>query len=178
MTEAETDRRKELLAAAKQGKLLLRDMLNNDLPSVLAIENLAQLNPWSRSSFEETLTGSQHCRVIELHHCSELVTGDVSELAAYHVVSVVLDELHVLNVVAAPQFQGLGLGHMLMSDIVAFAESRDLRKIFLEVRESNEVAKNLYLKWQFTQISLRKKYYRATGASATKEDAFVYMRKL
>jgi hypothetical protein len=36
----------------------------------------------------------------------------------------------------------------------------------------------LYLKWQFSQISLRKEYYRPTSVGQSREDAFVFMRQI
>jgi len=174
-------------AALCLADLTLRDMLTKDLYRVLVIERNAQVSPWSRLSFEESLTGAKslidnkpltdkkspakanYCRVIEAR-------GDI---VAYHTASAVLDELHILNVVVAPPLQGKGLGHVLMQDIIDLAKSKSLEKIFLEVRISNKVAQNLYLKWQFKQIALRKAYYSASsGSEAGREDALVYLREL
>jgi ribosomal-protein-alanine N-acetyltransferase len=165
--------REKLLTAAKHNELTVRDMRSEDLKQVLAIELNAQASPWGRLSFEESLTKQYQCRVIEM-----LLEDDLPVIAAYHVVCQVVDELHVLNVVAATQFQGLGLGHMLMDDVLKIAKAASSNKIFLEVRSSNEVAKNLYLKWQFSQISLRKEYYRPTSVGQPREDAFVFMRQI
>jgi len=166
--------REGVLRASEHGNLLLRDMRSDDLVQVLSIENNAQASPWSRLSFEESLTKQHRCRVIDAIDAR----NKASKVIAYHVVCGILDELHILNVVAAPQFQGLGLGHMLMSDILSIAEEENLVKIFLEVRASNQVAQSLYLKWQFKQIAQRKKYYRPTSRDGIREDAFVFMRKI
>lgn len=179
MAKIETDDQKAILTASKRGGLRLRDMQTNDLSAVLNIENSAQATPWSCLSFEESMAKQHCCRVIEMtRRSSRATSGDGLELLAYYVACEILDELHILNVVAATQFQGLGLGHMLMTDIIEFAEQRGLSKLFLEVRASNTIAQSLYLKWQFNQIALRKKYYRPTSKSGVREDAFVYMRKL
>ena len=171
--------RENLLRAAHKGALSIRDMQGNDLKQVLCIEANAQASPWGRISYEESLTKQHCCRVIEMDCSSEKLVGfEAREVVAYHVVCEIVDELHILNVVAAPQFQGLGLGHMLMDDIIAIAQARRLTKTFLEVRAGNKVAQDLYLKWQFTQIALRKKYYRPTAQDNVREDAFVYMRKI
>ncbi len=167
-----SNRREQLLTAGMHGALPVRDMRGIDLSQVLLIENNAQVSPWSRLSFEESLTKDYFCRVIEM------LGGDSDELVAYHVSSEIFDELHILNVVAAPQFQGLGLGHMLMEDIVNFAKTRNLSKLFLEVRASNEAAQSLYSKWQFRQIAIRKQYYRVTSANGLREDALIFLREL
>lgn len=164
--------RENLLSVAKQGGLCVRDMHNQDLKQVLAIERNAQASPWGRLSFEESLTKRNRCRVVEMsaERGSAIIVG-------YHIAGQVIDELHILNVVTAPQFQGLGLGHMLMADILDIAQQESCNKIFLEVRASNEVAQNLYAKWQFKQIALRKEYYRPTSVGRPREDAFIFMRQ-
>jgi len=120
--------RDQLLLGAESGKLNLRHMRSSDLSQVVQIESNAQVSPWGRISFEESLTKQHICRLI-------------------------------------------------MHDIVDIAAQQQLAKIFLEVRASNKVAQDLYLKWQFKQISLRKQYYRV-GECGVREDAFVFMRKM
>ena len=144
-------------------------MRTKDLYQVLLIERNAQISPWSRLSFEESLTKQHICRVLDVD----------GEIIAYHVVCPVADELHILNVVAAPQLQGLGLGHRLMHDILEIATIQSANKIFLEVRAGNEVAQNLYLQWRFKQISVREAYYRSSAhADDKREDALVFMRSV
>ncbi len=156
------------------GGLIARDMSSDDLTQIMSIENNAQASPWGRLSFEESLTKSHFCRVLEVvwEHDQSLD----NHIVAYHVVCPILDELHILNVVAAPQYQGIGLGHRLMHDILQISEQRQLQRIFLEVRASNEKAQSLYLKWQFKQMGLRKAYYRPTPSNANREDALIFMR--
>lgn len=150
--------------------LTTRDMTSQDLSQVVLIERNAHISPWARLSFEESLTKNYLCRVIE----------NQNEVVAYSVLSSVADELHILNVVVAPQCQGAGLGHMLMDDVLLLAERNGLKKIFLEVRASNTTAQSLYRKWQFEQISIRKRYYRIPDAQNAndKEDAFIFLRQL
>lgn len=52
-----------------------------------------------------------------------------------------------------------GIGESLLSSFIAEAKERGGKKIFLEVRESNIPAINLYTKFGFEKISIRKKYY-------------------
>jgi len=146
-------------------------MTTHDLTEVLTIESNAHVSPWARLSFEESLTKEYLCRVIE-----ELENNSV---VAYLIVCSVADELHILNIAAAPQHQGVGLGHMLMQEIINITSQLKLRKIFLEVRASNEIAQNLYKKWQFEQIAIRKRYYSVNNSTNTndREDALVFVRQ-
>ncbi len=149
--------------------LTLRNMASADLADVLSIERNAQVSPWSRLSFEESLTKEHVCRVVTHNN----------KVLAFHVVCAVVDELHILNVAVASHLQGIGLGHVLMQDIIETAESASAKKVFLEVRASNLAAQSLYAKWQFEQIALRKGYYRSSqGIADQREDALVFARNL
>ena len=118
---------------------------------------------------DRSLTRSHICRVITFDE----------QVLAFHIVCKVADELHILNIVVATQVQGIGLGHVIMQDIVKIAQSEMLKTLFLEVRASNETAQALYLKWQFEQIALRKGYYRSiNGKTDQREDALVFARSL
>lgn len=154
--------------AVEASDITLRDMRSSDLKAIVHIEQIAQVSPWARLSFEESLTKNYLCRVLELH----------DEPCAYHICSMVLDELHILNVVCSPHRQGHGLGHVLMSDIIDQAEQQSLAKLFLEVRASNSVAQSLYRKWGFKQIAIRKQYYRPNNPNGAREDALVYLRSI
>jgi len=145
----------------------LRAMLSTDLEAVLKLERTVQVNPWSRLSFEQSLTQQHICRAVE--HQNQIV--------AFHIVCAVADEMHILNLAVAARHQGKGLGHVLLDDIIQQAKQAKLEKLFLEVRESNKAAQSLYQKWQFEQIAVRKNYYSATQEQ-DRENALVMLRKV
>jgi len=163
--------KKSLIRLAEQGRLTVRNMCGSDLSQVLTIENNAQESPWGRLSFEESLTREHICRIVEV--CDD-VDSPLS-VVAYHVVCSIVDELHILNVVSSSQYRGIGLGHRLMQDIFEIARKQNLKRIFLEVRASNEIAQSLYKKWGFRQAGVREKYYRQTLNSSRREDALIYI---
>ena len=142
-------------------------MGSDDLSEVLTIERSVNVSPWGRISFEESLTREHDCRVVMFD----------KTLIAYHLVCAVADELHILNLGVSKPYQGKGIGHVLMQDIleVACSKTKKVARLFLEVRASNYVAQNLYQQWQFKQISLRKAYYRTHQAE--REDALIFMRE-
>ena len=155
--------KKTILTAQNLG---LCDMQTSHLGQVLSIERQVQVMPWARLSFEQSLNRGDICRLV--------MSGQ--KVAAFHVCSAVMDEVHLLNIAVAAELQGIGLSHMLLDDIVANAKEMAAKKIFLEVRQSNTRAQSLYQKWQFEQIAIRKKYYRTPDTH--REDALVYVRLL
>lgn len=149
------------------GDYSLDNMQTSDLEEVLTIERQVQVMPWARLSFEQSLSRDDFCRVVRVR---------ANTVAAFHVCSSVMDEMHLLNIGVGAESQGVGLGHFLLQDIVAIATENKAKKIFLEVRKSNVTAQSLYEKWQFRQIAVRKNYYRTRDQQ--REDALVCVRLL
>ena len=142
-------------------------MTGQMLDAVLAIERHGQLSPWSRLSFEESLTAGDFCRC--------LIEGE--QIAGFLVARVVVDELHLLNIGVAARFRGRGLAHDLLHDFFNHAEKRHIDKLFLEVRESNQIAQRLYRKWGFDVLAKRRAYYASTNHKP-REDALIMYREI
>jgi [ribosomal protein S18]-alanine N-acetyltransferase len=70
-------------------------------------------------------------------------------------------EVHTIGV--DPAYQGQGIGRRLLNGLLDFADGG---AVYLEVRTDNEAAIALYHSVGFTQIGLRKRYYRVSGADA------------
>ena len=70
-----------------------------------------------------------------------------------------VDEAHITNIAVRQQYQGMGLGELLL--IATIDLSRELKASFLtlEVRASNLVAQNLYSKYGFMKTGVRRSYY-------------------
>lgn len=94
------------------------------------------------------------------------------KLAAYGCVQCVEDTADLMTIAVAPEYRGRGLGRVMLRRLVGGARRRGAKKLFLEVRVSNDVAKRLYLNEGFERISVRKKYY------PDGEDAVVMVKEL
>jgi [ribosomal protein S18]-alanine N-acetyltransferase len=70
-------------------------------------------------------------------------------------------EVHTIGV--DPAYQGQGIGRRLLNGLLDFADGG---AVYLEVRTDNEAAIALYHSAGFTQIGLRRRYYRVSGADA------------
>ena len=89
--------------------------------------------------------------------------------------STAVDESHILNLCVHPDWQGQGLGRVLLDHLVAAARSRGAAHLFLEVRASNDAAQRLYLSMGFNEIAQRAGYYPARGG---RESALVFAKTL
>ena len=80
----------------------------------------------------------------------------------------ILDEGHVTNIAVDPDFRGRKLGEKLLRTLMSMCAASGGRKMTLEVRVSNNVAQNLYRKYGFERVGLRKGYY-----TDNREDAII-----
>ena len=135
-------------------------MMESDLDSVVAIENVIYTHPWTRGNFVDSLAVHNHCRVLEWRG---VVVG-------YTVLATGADEAHLLNLGVAAAWQRRGLGREILHHVIELARVLKVQKIFLEVRASNAAARALYAQSRFREIGLRRSYY---PAHAAREDAIV-----
>ena len=141
-----------------KGQLRLMD--EQEISHIAAIDAQAYPYPWSEQIFRDCMKANYHCVVYE----------NDDELLGYGVMSIVVGEAHILNICVLPEKQGQGLGRDLLNYMVGLAREKRLETMFLEVRMSNKVARNLYDRVGFNEVGIRKNYY---PASKGREDAMV-----
>lgn len=73
--------------------------------------------------------------------------------------SLIYDRMEIDNIIVDEAYRGKGIGNKLMSYLVSIAINERVINITLEVRVSNTVARNLYKKFGFREVALRKFYY-------------------
>lgn len=137
-------------------------MTVEDLEAVTRLEAEICLTPWSLGIFRDCLLNGYEGYVI---------TTQNNVLAAYGVLSAGAGEAHLLNLGVAKPYRGQGLGRRMARHIVERARMLEANIIFLEVRVSNVVAQSLYKSMGFSQIGIRRNYYRDLFG---REDALVY----
>jgi len=72
---------------------------------------------------------------------------------------VMADESHLTNIAVRQQYQRLGIGELLLISTIDLAKEMKASIMTLEVRASNLTAQNLYRKYGFTQVGIRRSYY-------------------
>lgn len=97
-----------------------------------------------------------------------ILTGDAK---SFVLARIILDEAEVLTVATHPDFRGQGRAKAAMVEMLDFALSQGVCRIFLEVAEDNNPAKSLYLGLNFSQFGRRSAYY--TRLSGEKIDAIL-----
>ena len=81
------------------------------------------------------------------------------EVICYGGFHTVLDEGQIANIAVRADMRGQGLGRMLMQNLLELARNAGVKRITLEVKDTNERAVSLYKSLGFTVEGVRKRYY-------------------
>jgi len=125
---------------------------------VIAIDQVSFSLPWPVSSFHFELTDNpaSRCWVAE-------VDGRV---AAMLVGWMIVDEIHIATIATHPDFRQQGLGEKILSFALQSAKDEGALTSFLEVREGNSAALNLYYKFGYVESGRRECYYKDNDEDA------------
>ena len=89
------------------------------------------------------------------------------------VFQVVFDEVQINYFAVKKQFRRKGFGSYLMNYSINYCEKLKIKKILLEVSESNSIAENFYNKFNFSTVGMRKKYYKDGSNAFLKEKKII-----
>jgi ribosomal-protein-alanine N-acetyltransferase len=71
----------------------------------------------------------------------------------------VFEEIRFLNFAVHPEFRRMGLARQLISQAITIGIEEGCCRGMLEVRASNQAARNLYESFHFQSYATRKSYY-------------------
>ena len=140
---------------------MIRPATKNDLSKISLIENRVFRFPWSNDQIKWELR-SQHV-------ASNYVMLLEDNIIGYIFTHKIDKEVQILNFAIDTSYQHKGYGEEFFSYFMDQLDE-DI-SIILEVRKSNFSAINLYLKFGFSELGIREKYY------SDGEDAIVMKRK-
>jgi len=149
---------------------ITKENFQSFLQKILAIEGLSFPSPWSvhalRSEIENPIS-----------HFWALIMGKF--LSGYICFWMFDREIQLISVAIHPHDRGKGLGHYLLKEMIETGISKGMQQIWLEVRPSNLVAKELYERLGFEEAYRRPRYYPDThedaivmGLNLSKQDPY------
>ena len=133
---------------------MIKKLTNNDIDYIEQIFNLEK-EIFKNSAFSKS-------------YLNTLIKGDNSFIYVYLIDDkvcgylMILDSIDVYEILAIAtieEYRNKGIAQELLDKI-------KIKDIFLEVRESNQVAINFYKKNKFKEISVRKNYYSEPNENA------------
>ncbi len=160
----------------------IRSMKIEDIDPVLAIEQDAFPNLFPSTNFRTEINRKiSNCIVAEIpkdflinnsnfqyrngytgHHPQDKF------IVGYAVTWEIAGEIHIISIGVRRRYLRLGIGRKIMHSIINESIKNSNQSITLEVRPSNDAAKNLYKKLNFQFVGRRVKYY-----SDNLEDALI-----
>lgn len=135
-------------------------MRMSDIGEVMEIEETLYEFPWTKSILADCIQVGYSCWVLKHSY----------QIQAYCVLSSGAGEAHILTLCVKKDFQGQGLGKILLQHLIDIATDHKAEVLLLEVRTSNTTAVNLYHKYGFNEVGTRKGYYPTKGG---REDAII-----
>jgi [ribosomal protein S18]-alanine N-acetyltransferase len=130
------------------------------LDGVLAIETRSFPSPWTRAAFAGHLEHPEFAKY--------LVALNNETVVGYSGLFFGGGQGQLTNLAVHPDWRRQGVGSRLLLEMIDYCLALGLEGLSLEVRTANEEAQQVYEKFGFRKVGVRKGYYQETG-----EDAFV-----
>jgi len=144
--------------------LLIRNMQEDDIPAIIAIEKISFSTPWSEQHFLN--------EIYNKYAFSKVAVSD-AKVIGYICATYLLHESHILNLAVDPDFRRRGVATRLMNEATRELKERGCVFMYLKVRASNAGAQKFYELFGFKAETVRKKYYGNPD-----EDALLMMGRL
>ena len=91
---------------------------------------------------------------IEYIENKKVLVAKEKDVVGYVLFNQILDEAEIYKIVVSKDFRNKQIAYNLIEFLIKELKLRDVSKIFLEVRENNIPARNLYKKCGFVEIRL------------------------
>ena len=129
--------------------MIVRSATSNDIDAIVCLETQSFTDAWSNSTIRDCLSNQFYdIRVLE----------DDGEILGYYT-TLTIDECELLRICIKKRERGKGLANLLMQDLFDIVKTKEISRILLEVRHTNEQAIGLYKKFGFFEFGVRKNYY-------------------
>lgn len=136
-------------------------LLAERVDAVVQVEQRAYAHPWNRTNFLDALQSGYQAQM--------LMAGET--LLGYFVAMQGVEEVHLLNITVAPEYQGQGWSRVMLDALTLWARGQAAGWLWLEVRVGNTRALRVYEAHGYVRVGLRKDYY--PSGHGKREDAVV-----
>ena len=136
----------------------IEPMKRKHIKSVLRIEQQVYPRPWTAPLFQSELA---------LRSTRGYYVARVGRrLVGYAGILITLDEAHVTTIAVDPNRHREKIGTRLMLQLAREAIARGAVALTLEVRMSNRAAQDMYRRFGFAPVGVRKNYYQEVNEDA------------
>jgi ribosomal-protein-alanine N-acetyltransferase len=144
----------------KLDNLTIRKMETKDIEQIMDIESaIFGEYHWTPQSFISEIEN-------DLGNYFVAIENNSSRIVGYGGFWLIFDEAHITTIAVIPTHRNKGLGEILLQKMIEIGYAKNAKWFTLEVRSSNISAQNLYYKYGFKSLGLRKKYYQDNDEDA------------
>lgn len=138
--------------------VIIRKMTLEDIPAVVDLDQKSFSLPWPERSFRFELSDNpaSRCWVAEMD----------GRVVAMLVAWIFVDEAHIATIATHPDYRRRGIARKLLAYALQSAMREGAQSSFLEVRESNLPAQDMYRKFGYVEVGRRKRYYKDNDEDA------------
>ena len=137
------------------------------------INHLEQIKDSLEEQFDNFWTESVLKKELENPASTYIVAIDEqNNVVGYAGIWQPIDEAHITNIVTRKDKRKNKIATRMLEELIKISKNRKLENITLEVNVNNILAINLYKKYKFEEVGIRKKYYNNT------EDAIIMTYEL
>jgi len=138
-------------------RYLIRPASLADVTALAELERVCFSDPWTAAGIRET---------IQYETARAFVAQDDGRIVGYVMARISGEEGEILDLAVLPRLRRRGIGRQLLVAVWTALGSEGVRELFLEVRESNRAAIELYSGHGFRPVGLRPRYYRNPAEDA------------
>lgn len=138
---------------------------NNIEVSQMSNDDLLDLKDSLLNEFDDFWTYNILEQEFNNENTTYIVAKNDDMIVGFAGILVIMDEANIMNIVTKKDKRKLGIGSLLIEKLIEISKLKKLASITLEVNEKNIPAINLYKKYNFQQVGIRKKYYDNTDAA-------------
>lgn len=143
---------------------MIREMTIDDLDQVMIIEKESFNEHWKRKDFEYEISENAFSNMV-VYEKENKILG----ILGYYIL---FDDAQITTIATLKEARGQGIATELMEYLIEDCNKKQCSVLSLEVRKSNSKAQNLYKKFEFIEMNIRKGYYEDG------EDALFMMKAL
>lgn len=131
--------------------MIIRPLMIQDVEHIYQIECESFSVPWSKESIQQDVAQT---------YARYSVVLIVDEIVAYGGMYIILGDAEITHIAVSKAHRGKGIGRRLLKHLIEEAHKECIETISLEVRQSNQIARDLYTSSGFMPIAIRKNYYQ------------------
>jgi ribosomal-protein-alanine N-acetyltransferase len=137
--------------------------VNNIATSTMTFSDFELISEDLSTKFDDFWKASILKSELENENSICIVAKQNDEIVGFASIWNAVYDIHITNIVVRKDLRKQGIGTLLLEKLIKITKKMDnINSITLEVKTTNKPAINLYSKYGFEKVGLRKKYYNNT----------------